>query len=341
VSDDQFQMNIDGQQITQRVAGSGFGQPKMSREAIADSGRDEHRHHQGRSTGIQVQAISRSGTNDTHGSTFGFFRSDKFNAADPVKGTVLPYQDQQAGFTLGGPIVKDKLHYFASYEYERNPLTAVLTPTALPSQSWDLPSNTVQKNYLVRADYQHSSTNTFSLRYQRWTSANPFLISSGGTHPSMAADETYYSNNTYGTWTHIINNGLMFQVRQRQQFASSTTRFRRTRQFLARRSPRCSSSLVIEPGRPAELPELHLAGQLPGPAGRELAHGQARDDSASQKDRDTSVGPESPRHICVQNTAVAGDSERGVPAGPVEQPVRVEIDALPVPAEFLQQGLPG
>ena len=87
---------------------------------------------QGRSTGMQVQAISRSGTNDMHGSTYGFFRSDTFNAADPVTGTVLPYQDQQAGFTLGGPIVKDKMHFFASYEYERNPLTAVLTPTALP-----------------------------------------------------------------------------------------------------------------------------------------------------------------------------------------------------------------
>jgi hypothetical protein len=214
VSDDQFQMNIDGQQITQRVSGSSFGQPKMSREAIAEFQVVTNMYDitQGRSTGIQVQAISRSGTNDTHGSTFGFFRSDKFNAADPVKGTVLPYQDQQAGLTLGGPIVKDKLHYFASYEYERNPLTAVLTPTALPSQSWDLPSNTVQKNYLVRADYQHSSTNTLSLRYQRWTSANPFLISSGGTHPSMASDESYASNNTYGTWTHIINNSLMMQV---------------------------------------------------------------------------------------------------------------------------------
>ncbi len=117
VSDDQFQMNIDGQQITQRVSGSGFGQPKMSREAIAEFQVITNMYDitQGRSTGIQVQAISRSGTNDMHGSTFGFFRSDKFNAADPVKGTVLPYEDQQAGFTLGGPIVKDKLHYFASY----------------------------------------------------------------------------------------------------------------------------------------------------------------------------------------------------------------------------------
>jgi len=214
VSDDQFQMNIDGQQITQRVAGSGFGQPKMSREAIAEFQVVTNMYDitQGRSTGIQVQAISRSGTNDMHGSTYGFFRSDKFNAADPVRGIVLPYSDQQVGFTLGGPIVRDKFHYFASYEYERNPLTAVLTPTALPSQSWDFPSNTVQKSYLVRGDYQQSSRDTFSLRYQRWESSNPFAITSGGTHPSMAEQDTFYANNTYGTWTHIINNGLMMQV---------------------------------------------------------------------------------------------------------------------------------
>jgi hypothetical protein len=34
VSDDQFQLNLDGQQVSQRISGSGFGQPKMSREAI-------------------------------------------------------------------------------------------------------------------------------------------------------------------------------------------------------------------------------------------------------------------------------------------------------------------
>ncbi len=214
VSDDQFQMNIDGQQITQRVAGSGFGQPKMSREAIAEFQVVTNMYDitQGRSTGIQVQAISRSGTNDVHGSTYGFFRSDKFNAADPVRGIVLPYSDQQAGATLGGPLVKDKLHYFASYEYERNPLTAALTPTALPAESWDFPSNTIQKSYLFRGDYQRSPTNTFSVRYQRWESNNPFAITSGGTHPSMAEQDSFYANNTYGTWTHIVNNGLMYQL---------------------------------------------------------------------------------------------------------------------------------
>jgi carboxypeptidase family protein len=214
VSDDQYQLNLDGQQITQRVAGSGFGEPKLSREAIAEFQVVTNLYDitQGRSTGIQVQAVSRAGTNDIHGSTYGFFRSDAFNAADPVKGTVLPYEDQQAGFTLGGPIVKDKIHYFASYEYERNPLTAVLTPVTLPDESWQLPSNTVQKSYLFRGDYQQSPKDSFSVRYQRWTSANPFIITSGGTHPSMAESDNYYSNNTYGTWTHVVNNDLMFQV---------------------------------------------------------------------------------------------------------------------------------
>ena len=93
--DDQFQLNLDGQQITQRVAGSGFGQPKISREAIAEFQIVTNLFDitQGRSTGIQVQAISRSGTNDLRGSVYGFFRNDRFNEADPVAGVVLPFSN--------------------------------------------------------------------------------------------------------------------------------------------------------------------------------------------------------------------------------------------------------
>src|SRR6185369_14784166 len=114
-SDDMFQLNLDGQQITQKIAGSGFGQPKFSREAIAEFQIVTNMFDitQGRSSGIQVQAISRSGTNNMSGSLYGFFRSDKFNAKDAVANRVLPYQNQQVGGALGGPIVKDKIHFFA------------------------------------------------------------------------------------------------------------------------------------------------------------------------------------------------------------------------------------
>jgi hypothetical protein len=125
VRDRQFQLNLDGQEITQQVAGSGFGQPRFSREAIAEFQVVTNMFDitQGRSTGVQVQAISRSGTNNLTGAVYGFFRSDRFNDADLIARRVLPYSNQQTGGAVGGPIKKDKLHYFFSYEREREPVS--------------------------------------------------------------------------------------------------------------------------------------------------------------------------------------------------------------------------
>ena len=64
--DDLWQLNLDGQQITQKVAGSGFGQPKFSRESIAEFQIVTNMFDitQGRSAGMEIQAISKSGTNN-------------------------------------------------------------------------------------------------------------------------------------------------------------------------------------------------------------------------------------------------------------------------------------
>src|ERR687891_2672156 len=109
VRDRQFQLNLDGQEITQQVAGSGFGQPRFSREAIAEFQVITNLFDisMGRSQGIQVQAISRSGTNDLSGTAYGFFRDDRFNSEDFVAGRVLPYSNQQAGMAVGGPVIRD------------------------------------------------------------------------------------------------------------------------------------------------------------------------------------------------------------------------------------------
>src|SRR5215510_11737040 len=123
-----FQLNLDGQQVTNQVALS-FGQPRFSRDAIGEFEFISNRFDasQGRSSGIQVNAITKSGTNTMAGSFSGYFRNDKFNAADPVAGVVLPYSDQQLSLTFGGPIVKDRFHYFGGFEYEREPQTYVYT----------------------------------------------------------------------------------------------------------------------------------------------------------------------------------------------------------------------
>ncbi|MEQ1756950.1 MAG: TonB-dependent receptor [Vicinamibacterales bacterium] len=214
VSDDRFQLNLDGQQITQRVAGSGFGQPKVSREAIAEFQIVTNMFDitQGRSTGIQVQAISRSGTNQMRASTYGFFRNDKFNAADPIAKKVLPFENEQVGGTLGGPIIRDRAHFFASYEYERQPQDVFLAPTRLPRQTFQFETKDVNKNYLGRFDLQASSKDSLTVRAQRWAFDNPFQISSGTAHPSTAEQLRQRTNNVVGTWTRVISSNMMMQV---------------------------------------------------------------------------------------------------------------------------------
>src|SRR3979411_946289 len=207
-TDDMFQLNLDGQQVTQKTAGSGFGQPKFSRESIAEFQIVTSMFDitQGRSAGMEIQAISKSGTNNFSGSPYGYFRSDKFNSADLVALKVLPYSNQQVGATLGGPIVKDKVHFFGSYEYEREPGTIFSNPSSLPTQSFSIPYQNGQRSFLVRVDDQLSVNNRLSVRGSRWNWENPQVLGAGG-HPSAASDQTKDATNVLGTWSRVMNGG--------------------------------------------------------------------------------------------------------------------------------------
>jgi hypothetical protein len=73
----------------------------------------------GRNSGAVVNVVTKSGTNELHGSAFEFFRNKALNAKgfyDPVK---PDFQQNQFGGTLGGPIKKDKTFIFGSYEGRR------------------------------------------------------------------------------------------------------------------------------------------------------------------------------------------------------------------------------
>jgi hypothetical protein len=211
-TDDMFQLNLDGQQVTQKTAGSGFGQPKFSRESIAEFQIVTSMFDitQGRSAGIEVQAISKSGTNTPTGTFYGNFRSDKFNGADSVSHVVLPYSNQQVGGSFGGPIVKDKLHYFGSYEYEREPGTIVTSPTQLPGQTFTNAFKTTQKSLLGRVDDQLSTNHRVSVRISRWDWENPFILGAG-QHPSQASIQNKLSRDILGTWTTVFGGGKAVQ----------------------------------------------------------------------------------------------------------------------------------
>ncbi|MGH9139580.1 MAG: hypothetical protein ACRD2I_00405, partial [Vicinamibacterales bacterium] len=125
---------------------------------------------------------------------------------DLVAKKVLPYANQQVGATLGGPIVKDKVHYFASYEYEREPGTIFSNPSSLPTESFNIPYKNGQKSFLVRVDDQLSLNNRLSIRGSRWDWENPEVLAAGG-HPSAASDQTKDATNILGTWSRVMAGG--------------------------------------------------------------------------------------------------------------------------------------
>jgi hypothetical protein len=211
--DSAFQLNLDGQQITNKVASSGFGQPKFSREAIAEFQIVTNLFDitQGRSTGIQVQAISKSGSNTMAGALYGYFRDDKLNGADFVANRVLPYQNQQVGGSFGGPIVKDQWHFFGSYEYEREPNTVFFTPVNLPSQSFSFEDRQINHSVLGRIDQNLTDKSHMSYRYSFWDFDRPF--DKQAEHPTQSALRTRHADNVLVSWSHVRSGTRVEELR--------------------------------------------------------------------------------------------------------------------------------
>src|SRR5438132_4297191 len=203
-----YQLNVDGQQVLNTGTIS-FGQPHFSRDAIAEFEFISNRFDasQGRSSGIQVNAVTKSGTNVAAGTFSGYFRSDRFNAADPIAHSVLPYSDQQIVATYGGPIKKDRIHYFADYDYERNPETFVFS-TPYPAFNIPLHDTHIDKKVLGRADFQLSPQTHLSARASTGANLEPHNPTySGGANrtPSASESNDLHFGNEQTVITHVLS----------------------------------------------------------------------------------------------------------------------------------------
>jgi hypothetical protein len=209
----EFQLNIDGQQVSADI-GVG-GQPKYSQDSIAEFQFLSNRFDatMGRSTGVQVQAITKSGTNRLSGLLRTNFRSDSFNAANPVTNTVLPQDNQQYSVTLGGPIIKNRLHYFGNYEYEREP-TSIVFNTPYPAFNSQLSDTNNQKKGGVRVDYQLSTSMRLMGKYSTGRLWNPFT-STGVTnqYPASIGTNREYNDEYLGSFTQVLSNRALNEVR--------------------------------------------------------------------------------------------------------------------------------
>src|SRR5467141_1065683 len=134
----------------------------------------------GRSEGAAINLITKAGTNNYHGSAFGFFREQQFNAEnvdEKAAGVKGPYSRQFFGGSVGGPIVKDKLFGFFAFERQREHTSKTETPDALAelllAKGGGLaaqPSATIatpfyENRYNGRLDYRFNDRETAYLSY--------------------------------------------------------------------------------------------------------------------------------------------------------------------------------
>jgi len=70
----------------------------------------------GRNAGALMNAVTKSGTNEFHGTVFEFLRDEALNARNFFSDTVPPFERHQFGGTAGGPLRRDRTFFFASYQ---------------------------------------------------------------------------------------------------------------------------------------------------------------------------------------------------------------------------------
>jgi hypothetical protein len=89
----------------------------------------------GRNPGGTVTLGLKAGTNTLHGSTYYYNRNELFGAKNPFANTKEKVRNYNAGFSVGGPLVKDHVFFFVSYEHQRF-LIGVPTKATEPTQVW-------------------------------------------------------------------------------------------------------------------------------------------------------------------------------------------------------------
>lgn len=225
---------------------------------------------QGNFAGLLVNAVTKSGTNQFHGSVYGFGRNQSFTRSQDY---LNDYSQKQYGFTLGGPIVKDKLLFFTNFEKQSysSPMTGiylgapgysvtssdvdaakqVLAGYGLPTGSAGLVK--VQNpltNFFARLDFPSLPLNSSgTLRYNYGSATNQAIArGNSGNFPILAltSNQYQYQSTKYAPALELrtrFDNGIF------NEFLASYTRIR---------DPRTATGDASQPQITVDIPGAAL-----------------------------------------------------------------------------------
>ena len=165
----------------------------------------------GASSGGVVNAVSKSGTNSFRGVAFYFNANQDLTALNyfAAKQNLPKAETKQVQFggNLGGPIIKDKLHFFANLERIDQNRGITINIPARPELNFNTFTHDNVWNWMVRMDHQINGGNTWAVRYLRETSpqSDQFPGVTNWTK-SRAEKETDTDFSVVGTLNSVIKN---------------------------------------------------------------------------------------------------------------------------------------
>jgi len=216
------QWNLDGLDNTQHGTSRQIRLLIVTPEAVAQSQTlsSGYSAEFGRAAGGQVNVLLKSGTNEFHGSAIGQFRPSSLQAI-PTLSKVQPVRSwTDEAFTLGGPILRNRLFFFA--QFENNPYTlptAIIISQAnaaalgLPnSQLGSVPFGETYRTLVGKVNYTINAKNSGWVRFSRFTNNQP---NNGGGFGIVDRGLTYtdHQNGGGAQLATVITSNLLNELR--------------------------------------------------------------------------------------------------------------------------------
>lgn len=223
----------------------------------------------GRGSGGQVNVVTKSGTNQYHGSAFEYLRNTVFDAADfftnKLRANKNDLKRNQFGATFGGPVFKDKTFFFLSYEGFRQvapTVSSTRVPTAAERATvtdpvskrvvelWPLPNtpnpnasinyiaNVAARNSddtgLVRLDHNFSDSDRASARFIefRGETVTPGQIPQNGGNSNAPLSRSFVLTETHTFSPNLLNEFRFGASRNETVFTVQDTDFNAASIFL-------------------------------------------------------------------------------------------------------------
>ena len=244
---------VDGNDATEQFYNENAGRTRIASQISQDAVQEfevvstNMSAEYGRATGGVVNTVTRSGTNQLHGTAYWFFRNQDFNAHDPYASINPNETRNQAGGSLGGHLIKDKLFFFLNTEVTRRnfPMVdsivqnGVIDPVAkqflgcgapatpaqcqainalLPRFYGQVPRTLDQELYFGKLDYYLNNHNTFSASMNYLHDVSPNGIQTGAASTFGSAingngNDAVRVRNGRATWTYVPTSNVVNEAR--------------------------------------------------------------------------------------------------------------------------------